>query len=161
MMSPDILEELMVVGSAFVNGAFVTVVYDGLRVFRRIISHGNFFVGVEDLVFWIWTAFWMFSVLYRGNDGELRFYTLLAMALGMIVYHRTISEPLVEFLGKIGRKIVKLLCYPLKMVKIYIIFFGKKLKKSVGGSIIKLSQNRVVCPRRKKNGNKDESKQKT
>lgn len=126
MMSPKIIEELLVVGNAFVGGAFITVVYDGLRIFRRIFYHGNFWIGLEDLIFWIWTAFWIFSVLYRGNDGELRFYTLFSMAFGMIVYHKTISEPMVYFLGKSGRKILELLCYP--------------LKKAMGGIIMKMSK---------------------
>lgn len=144
MMSPDIIEELLVVGSAFAGGAFITVVYDGLRIFRRIIYHGNFWIGVEDLIFWIWTAFWIFSVLYRGNDGELRFYTLFSMALGMIVYHKTVSEPLVYFLGRIGRKILELLCYP--------------LKKAWRGIIMKMSKWAQLF-RRKKNV-KDETQKK-
>ena len=99
-MSPDILEELKSVGTACMSGAVVTAVYDGLRIFRRIISHGNFWIGVEDFLFWIWTALWMFSVLYRENDGNLRMYTMISMAVGMILYHKMISEPLVGFLGK-------------------------------------------------------------
>lgn len=143
MMSQVILEELQVVAVAFFSGVLITLVYDLLRIFRRVISHGNLWIGFEDLIFWIWTALWIFSVLYRENDGNLRMYTIIAMALGMILYHRTVSEPFVKFTGKILKKILQIVLYPLKLLKIYIIFFGKKLKKIGKHIIIKLHhQNR-------------------
>lgn len=141
MMSQVILSELQVVGVAFLSGALITVVYDLLRIFRRVLSHGNVWIGIEDSIFWIWAAFWIFSVLYRENDGNLRMYTMIAMALGMIVYHKTISEPLVEFAGKILKKLLNILLYPLRLLKIYISFVGKKLKKTLKRIIIKI-QNR-------------------
>lgn len=138
MMSQVILGELRVVGVALLSGAVITIVYDLLRIFRRVISHGNLWIGIEDFVFWVWTALWIFSVLYRENDGNLRMYTILAMALGMLLYHKTISEPLVEFTGKILKKLFSILFYPLRMLKISMIFFGKKLKKLIHGIIIKI-----------------------
>lgn len=137
MMSRVILGELRVVGIALLSGAVITIVYDLLRIFRRVISHGNLWIGIEDFAFWVWTALWIFSVLYRENDGNLRMYTILAMALGMLLYHKTISEPFVEFSGKILKKVFSILLYPLKMLKISIIFLGKKLKKLTQGIIIK------------------------
>ncbi len=138
MMSQVILGELRVAGAAVFCGAVITMVYDLLRIFRRVISHGNLWIGIEDFLFWIWTALWVFSVLYRENDGNLRMYTIFAMAFGMIVYHKTISEPLVEFTGKILKKVLLCFLYPLKMLRNSIIFFGKKLKNLIHGIIIKI-----------------------
>ena len=137
MMSQVIAGELKTVAAAFFSGALITVVYDMLRIFRRVIAHGNVWIGIEDFVFWIWTALWTFSVMYRENDGSLRMYTVVAMVLGMIVYHQTISEPLVRLLGSIFRKMFRFLIYPLKLLKIYIKFLGKKLKKLIDRIIIK------------------------
>ena len=127
-MRSEIVLELKGVVTSCLCGALITVVYDGLRIFRRIISHGNFWIGVEDFVFWMWTAIWIFSVLYRENDGNLRMYTMISMAIGMILYHKIVSEPLVGFLGK----------------------WIKKLKKGIRALIMKVTW-------RKKHGNKDES----
>ena len=160
MMSRVIAGELQTAVTAFLSGALITIVYDVLRIFRRVLSHNNFWIGAEDFVFWMWTSLWTFSVLYRENDGNLRLYTMVFMAAGMIVYHGTISEPLVHFAGKLLKKLFQILFYPLKLLEIYIIFLGKKLKKCVTGIIIKLNQNQKARPWRKKNGNKDESKQK-
>ena len=138
MMSQGILEELQVVGTAFVSGAVITIVYDLLRIFRRVIAHGNWWIGIEDFIFWIWTALWIFSVLYRENDGSFRMYTMGSMAVGMIIYHKTISEPLVEFFGKMLKKLLRIILFPIKRLKIYIIFLGKKLKNMIQGIIMKL-----------------------
>ena len=70
----------------------------------------------------------MFSVLYRENDGNLRMYTMISMAVGMILYHKIISEPLVGILGK----------------------WIKKLKKKIRALIMRVSWRRI-------HGNKDES----
>lgn len=117
MMSGVILGELQVVGTAFFSGACITFVYDLLRIFRRAVRHGNVWIGVEDALFWIWAAFWIFSVLYRENDGSFRSYTLLSMAAGMIVYNRTVSGIFVNIMGKIFRKLVLLFIFPLKFLK--------------------------------------------
>lgn len=131
MMSHVITGELQVAGIAFLHGVLITVVYDLIRIFRRVIAHGNFWIGVEDFLFWIWTSLWIFSVLYRENDGNFRMYTILAMVLGMIVYHQTISEPLVRVMGKMFKKILFWASWPIKRLKIYISFLGKKLKKKI------------------------------
>lgn len=141
MMSPGILEELRVVGTAVVCGAVITIVYDLLRIFRRVIPHGNGWIGFEDFIFWIWTAFWIFSVLYRENDGSFRMYTIASMVLGMIIYHKTISESLVKFMGYIFKKLFQIILFPLKKLKIYIIFSGKKLKKYFQGIIIRIKNH--------------------
>lgn len=107
MMSGVILRELQVVGIAVLSGALITFVYDLLRIFRRMISHGNFWIGVEDFLFWIWTSFWIFSVLYRENDGSLRLYTILSMVFGMIIYNRILSGPFVKITGNLLKKFWK------------------------------------------------------
>ena len=131
-MSGVILEELRVAGVAIMSGAVITIVYDCLRIFRRIIPHGNVWIGIEDFFFWMWTALWVFSVLYRENDGSLCSYTILSMVIGMFLYHQTISEPIVGFFGKMINQ----------------------LKKLIAAIIIKLRWRNI-------DGKQDESKKKT
>ena len=128
MISGQIIKELESVGSVFLSGALITLVYDCLRIFRRVMVHGNFWIGIEDFVFWIWTTFWMFSVLYRENDGSLRMYTILLMVAGMLVYHYVISEFFVKVMAGILNGFLRILFLPLK-----------KFWKSI---IMKNSQNR-------------------
>ena len=116
MMSGVILQELRTVSIAFGSGVLIIFVYDLLRIFRRVISHGNVWIGVEDFLFWIWTSLWTFSMLYRTNDGSLRIYTILAMVFGMIVYYNTVSEFFVKYMGKNLKKVLAMLSYPLKQL---------------------------------------------
>lgn len=139
MMSPGIAKELQVVAVALVQGAMITFVYDVIRIFRRLISHGNLWIAVEDGLFWIWTSLRIFSVLYRENDGSFRMYTILTMTAGMLLYHNTIGEPFVKFMGIFLRKLFGILGYPLKKIKIYISFMENKLKNWICRIIIKVN----------------------
>ena len=125
MISGVIFKELQTALVAVCSGALITLVYDILRIFRRIAAHGNIWIGIEDFFFWIWTALWVFSVLYRENDGSLRMYTIFAMVMGMFFYHQTISDPLVRWVSKLLRKILDILLYPLKKIKAGIIMMLK------------------------------------
>lgn len=143
MMSAGIRQEFQVAIYAFVCGSVITVVYDLIRILRRIWSHDHFWIGVEDLFFWIWTSLWIFSVLYRENDGSFRMYTILSMVLGMLLYHKVLSDPFVKITSRILKKLVNLLIYPLKMLKNYTFFWGNKLKNQIQRIIIKdKNQNR-------------------
>ena len=141
-MSGVIVKELQTVGVAVCSGVLVTFVYDLLRIFRRGIDHGNLWIGIEDFFFWVWTTFWIFSVLYRENDGALRFYTMLSMMVGMIAYHKLVSERFVKIFGRIFKKILGILGYPMKKLKKFTIFLGNKLKMSWKQIIMKCNQNR-------------------
>ena len=142
MMGGTVFAEFFAMGAAMLSGALITLVYDALRIFRRVIAHGNVWIGIEDGVFWLWTSFWIFSVLYRINDGAFRLYTIAAMLAGMLVYHGLIGEVLVCFLSLWIKRITAFLGRPIKKLKIYIIILGNKLKKCFGRSIMKSRQER-------------------
>ena len=117
MMSGVIVKELHAVAAAFLSGALITLIYDLLRIFRRAVPHGNVWIGAEDALFWLWASFWIFSVLYRENDGSFRSYTLLAMAAGMILYNRTVSAVFVKIAGGALRRLVLLFLFPFEKLK--------------------------------------------
>src|SRR5690554_4393607 len=57
------------------GGMFLGIVYDLYRAFRMIIKPGRWFVALLDLSFWILAVIISFSMLFRINGGEIRFYT--------------------------------------------------------------------------------------
>lgn len=137
-MSAMILQELQFWLVCFGAGAVVTFVYDLFRIFRRVFPHGTFWVGAEDLLFWIFTAFWIFFVFYKENHGSIRLYGLLAMAVGMLLYLWLFSRIFVKIVSRILEWIWRILIFPLK-------FLGKKLKKH---------QEKVIMKRRHKKESK-------
>ncbi len=50
-MNPLVENQLMIFLFACALGALIGVLYDTLRIIRRVIKHSKGFVGVEDLLF--------------------------------------------------------------------------------------------------------------
>lgn len=120
------------------------MLYDLLRIFRRVVPHGIWSVAVEDVIYWAVTALLVFQLLYRENDGAVRGYVLLAVAAGMLLYHQTLSNWLVEHISGILRFCTGILLKPIRIVyrkivqvwKVALHFYKKKLKKQLKEFII-------------------------
>ena len=70
---------------AVLSGAIVCLVYQCIRCFRRIIEHKLLAVSVEDMIFWVCSAIYMFVQIYHTSDGSIRWYFLLGVVLGVIL----------------------------------------------------------------------------
>ncbi len=86
--------------SSLLWGMIIVALYDVLRIFRRIVRHGKFWVGVEDMLFWIISAILIFRMIFQYNSGIIRVPGIIIMMLGMVVYHYGISNPLIGFLTR-------------------------------------------------------------
>ena len=84
---------------AFLMGIYITLVYDGLRILRRVIPHRAWAVSLEDLIFWIFCAVQVFGLLYREGNGSLRWFAVLGAGAGMLLYRKTFSPLLVKYLS--------------------------------------------------------------
>ena len=63
--------------------------------------HRDWVVDIEDLSFWILTAWLVFRTLFYYNRGALRGYAFLGMFLGVILYVLTASRMLMWLVGKL------------------------------------------------------------
>lgn len=88
---------------SFLTGAWLMVLYDGLRLFRLLVRHGWLWTGVEDLLYWMFSGFVTFYLLYRENDGALRLYVIGTVLLAMVLYDRVCSRFFLKLLKKMGR----------------------------------------------------------
>lgn len=120
------------------------VLYDVIRIIRRVMPHGILAVTLEDIAYWIATSLLVFQLLYRENDGAVRGYALLAVAVGMLLYHQTVSSWLVIHISGILRWFFGILLKPFtaiyrKVVQVLRMagrFYKKKLKKQLKEFII-------------------------
>lgn len=125
---------------SFLMGIQIAAVYDVLRILRRVISHRASLVALEDVLFWIGTAVEVFLLLYRENNGQLRWYTVLAAGLGLFLYERLLGRygvslisgllnRLKNLLRKVFRKIFRIFKIGLtNLGKLYkMIFMGNDL----------------------------------
>lgn len=120
------------------------MIYDLLRIIRRIVPHGVWAVALEDVAYWITTALLVFQLLYRENDGAVRGYALLAVAVGMMLYHQTLSGWMVSHIAGILNWYLGILLKPflyvyrkvVQVLRVAVRFYKKKLKKQLKEFII-------------------------
>lgn len=110
-MSPNIRIEAHLLAASMASGAGLMIVYDGLRVFRALVRHGWLWVGIEDFLYWIFAGFAVFYLLYRENDGALRFCMIGSVLLSMAAYDRLCSS----FFRKVLKKAAG--CFKIKKKK--------------------------------------------
>ena len=71
-VSENIFHELDFFAVSFALGILLVLVYDCLRIFRRLVRHGVVWISLEDLCYWIFTAFVVFAMLYQKRRRDPR-----------------------------------------------------------------------------------------
>lgn len=73
-------------GMAFVqaclSGMIVYTGYACIRKLRRVWKHNLVAVAVEDVLFWIAAAIFLFVQIYYTSDGSIRWYFVLGVVIG-------------------------------------------------------------------------------
>lgn len=108
-MSSQIVEETLFLYHAVLLGVFVAVIYDVIRIFRRVVYHNRFFIALEDILYWVFCAWEVFYLLYKESSGVLRWFAILGIALGMFLYMISISRFVVHFISKAINKCLHIL----------------------------------------------------
>ena len=104
-MSASISAEAQVFLVSVLLGLELMLVYLVLMLIRGLIPHARWFRDIEDIVYWIFCAVQAFRLLFRENDGSIRWFFLVGIALGMIFLYEILGNPLKKFLswGKMKR----------------------------------------------------------
>lgn len=88
-------KEIIVFAVAVCSGANVRLAYRCLSCFREIVKHSLLIMGIEDLIFWIGTALYIFVQIYQTSSGSIRWYFVLGVVSGavlMTVFIRKIEK---------------------------------------------------------------------
>ena len=109
MMNQDIPQQARLFLMAASTGIGMLFVYDLFRIFRRVVKHGTTWIAVEDMFFWVGCAFWLFRLMYRQNDGNIRGFVILGVFAGMLIYSLGCSPFIVRGGTAILRFIVKII----------------------------------------------------
>ena len=99
-MSEGILFELQFFSKAFLLGAVMMILYDGVRIFSRILPHGAAAVAAEDILYWLFCGVCIFRMLYVENSGAIRGFAIAAVVLGMLLYLQ-----FTKLIKKMGKKL--------------------------------------------------------
>ena len=139
-MSQDIVQEAVFFLHSILMGLVITFAYDWVLIFRKLFTHGRFFMSVEDFVYWLACGIGVFYMLYRENNGILRWFAVVGAALGMLTYKAIIKNRFVNIVSKCIHKImwfvfrvIQVVLKPLKCLffaaRRCVRFVWRKLKK--------------------------------
>lgn len=102
----------------FLMGLVISFYYDIMRFFRKIIPHNKLAVQIEDAIYWLVMVYVMFSFFIQKSFGEIRFFSIFAVFMGMIIYFLALSPYFIkaseipaEFLKKSFSKIFSFIKY--------------------------------------------------
>ena len=124
-------------------GIKLAFIYDGVRIFRILISHKNIMISLEDFFFWIYATWIIFQLQLEKSEGVLRGFSILGMMAGMVLYNKILGERLLVLAEK-----------GIRFIKRQLTGMGKMLK-------MKLCKQRAVCTKiRSKHGKKKNSSKK-
>ncbi len=148
-VSEDIFQELDFLAVSFLLGMLLVLVYDCLRIFRRLVRHGTGLIAIEDLCYWIMAAFVIFAMLYQKNEGLIRGFSIGGIVAGMFLYNQFISRYTVRciagFLEKVihmVQKVWRLLSAPFRKAAKTVSDKGSRMADQ-GKKIIKYEKKRL------------------
>lgn len=97
-------KEISVFLQAILAGNMVCLVYCVLRVFRRIVRHNLFFISLEDILFWVGAAIFLFVQLNRSNQGEIRWHFVAGVIAGGSITYYFVEKITKKYVAKFHKK---------------------------------------------------------
>ena len=134
-ISPEISGEALRFLRFMLVGFLLILAFDLLRILRRLIPHRTGMVAVEDMLYCIGSAIFIFIMLCRENDGAIRGFCMLGMSVGMLLCNYAISpwlvKGIVKVFGKPLRAVFRMVAVPLRFLKGKIRRLLRKLQKTL------------------------------
>lgn len=126
------------------GGLVIGLFFDLYRMVRRILRPGKWITGIMDLIFWILVAFFSFLILFNINDGEVRLYSFLGLALGWGLYVLSLSQLIMWVFDSIYKVVAKILGWIFNIIK-------WPFKKIIKGSRMFITHIKKIARIRKDN----------
>jgi len=106
-----------------VNGILIGFLFDIFRILRKSFKTNDLVTYIEDIIFWILTGIIILYSMCKFCDGELRGFTIIGIAMGVILYMLTISTYIIKvsvfiinILKTIIGKTLSIIIYPFKLI---------------------------------------------
>ena len=82
---PEIRGELIIFLVSVTTGIMLRLAYQSMNVFRQLVEHSLFIIGIEDIIFWLGAALYVFVQIYHTSDGAIRWYFILGLVFGTVL----------------------------------------------------------------------------
>ena len=103
------LTETLFFFSSVLYGLQMFLFYDLFRALRRTWPHKQILIAIEDISFWIAASIFLFTRVYKWNNGTLRWFFFVGLGLGTLLYYVVFSPYVLKFV-----------CFLLKWLKMCI-----------------------------------------
>lgn len=80
-----------------ITGMILSIIFDIFRILRKSFKTSDIITNIEDIIFGIITGIIILSSVFLFNNGELRLYLFLGIAIGIIIYMLVISKYFIKF----------------------------------------------------------------
>lgn len=128
-MEVSVTNQAYIFLSSVVGGLLVGFVFDIFRILRRVVKTANFITYIEDILFWILVSIIIFSLVFITNNGELRWYELLGVMLGVIFYNLLFSQYVIRVSVTVINFIKKVIVFVIKIILFPFVIIYKLFKK--------------------------------
>lgn len=111
----------LTVAVMLLSGLSMGVVFDGYRVVSNELRFPRWWLPVLDVIYWMAAALAVFRVLYASNNGEVRAYVFLGLAVGVIVYYWALSKVVIQVVKWFIQAIRSLIAFMFRMVDLLLV----------------------------------------
>lgn len=111
----------LTVAVMLLSGLGMGVVFDGYRVVSNELRFPRWWLPILDVVYWMAAALVVFRVLYASNNGEVRAYVFIGLALGALTYYWLFSKLVIIIVKWIIQAIRSLISFTLKLLDFVIV----------------------------------------
>lgn len=145
-------------------GIILVMGYDVLKAVRAVLPHHPIIISGEDYLYWLSAGLGIFGLVYRYNQGTIRFFLLLGYFLGAVFWYMTGSSIFRKILAGIFsipvvfvKKTINGLLFFCKRGKIFVYNVMKSV--SFGGNfrILRFKRGKRVEEVKKKGKQKENS----
>ena len=142
-------------------GIIIGVLFDIFRILRKSFKTKDIVTYIEDILFWILTGIIILFSMYKFSNGELRFFMIIGIIMGTLMYMITFSRYVIKISVFIIKIIKTIIVYPVKVVEkilkkiiirpIFIICIN--FKKNIINFVKKNKKNRGIFVKKEKYNN--------
>ncbi len=147
-MSQGIVQEITFFLHSILMGLVITFAYDWILICRKLFKHGKFLISMEDIVYWFVCGLGVFYMLYKENNGVLRWFAVMGAALGMLFYKVLIKNRFVYIMSTCIHKIMWFICRVIQVVLKPVKWLFSAVRRCVRFAMKKLKKVKVFIKKR-------------
>lgn len=137
-MEVRISNELYVFFIMFLCGVCAGVLFDIMRMIRRVFGTNVFTTSLADILFWTIIGLGIYMAIFVFNYGKIRWYEIMGVGFGGVIYFLSLSSILIKIMGiflKIFKKIFRLI---FKIILTPLFFLYKMIKRPLSCVVVKI-----------------------